>query len=82
MWQASDNAPPIFTHIMQKHYSYPKQINIFYPDYPYVTDKKSPLYNGDRAVKDLKDHAKYYKQFYASNQILVMFGDDFKWDNA
>jgi hypothetical protein len=57
-------------------------MNIYNPTYPYVTDKKSPLYNGQMAYSDLKRHLDSYKDNYNSSHLMILFGDDFMWENA
>ena len=81
-WEASENAPPLFTHIFQKHYSSPPTVDPVNPLYPYVSDMTSPLYASARGFTDFISYLKNYKLNYKSSHLLIIFGDDFMWENA
>ena len=83
MWQASDYTLPIYTHIFKHHYSSP---NAFDPVHnrpgPLVGDMSSPIYNGRQVMEGFVKYLESYVMAYNSNNILVIFGDDFGWENA
>lgn len=47
-----------------------------------MIDKESPLYNGERAYMDLNNHLSTYKNYFNSSNLMILFGDDFNWENA
>ena len=82
MWEASENAPALFTHIFRNHYNYPSNFNIFNPAYTLVADKTSPVYNAANGYNEMKRHLDTYRHNYNSSHLMVLFGDDFMWENA
>lgn len=88
LWQGSANLgnnSNIFTHAFKSHYSAPGGFcfDIRCGDAPIVINEDSPEYNWDKRVNEFAEKVvKDYIQYYDNNQILITWGDDFKWEAA
>lgn len=74
----------IFTHALFAHYSAPEGMNMYMTggDDPWINDPKNTDYNAPKYAAKLLDKIKERQQAYATDDIFVVFGDDFKYINA
>lgn len=73
----------IFTHQLYWHYSPPPGMAYDeFQDDTFFTDKASDVYNAPENAKKIMDHLEERAQHYLSDDILVLLGDDFTYQNA
>lgn len=87
LWRGSanlGNSSDIFTSVLYNHYSAPAGFcfDIVCSDEPIIIDEESPIYNYQQRVEDFANFVRGQAPHYASNNILVTMGDDFRYEAA
>ena len=74
----------IFTHALYAHYSAPEGFNMYMTgsEDPWISDPTNTDFNGDKYAAKLIDVVEQRKEAYATDDIFIVFGDDFKFINA
>lgn len=74
----------IFTHALYAHYSAPSGFNMYMTgdDAPFLIDKSNEDYNAPSRAADLMEKLEERILHTATDQLFVVFGDDFKYINA
>lgn len=78
----NDNA--IFTHVLYNHYSAPDGFNMYMTgnDAPFIIDEANVDYNAPERATQLMADLDRRIDAYRTNDLFVVFGDDFKYINA
>lgn len=78
------NDVQIFTHTLYAHYSAPHGFDFDSTsnDVPWINDEKSKDYNSVSEAKALITQLEERADHYLTDDIFVLFGDDFRWMNA
>lgn len=74
----------ILTHALFAHYSAPSGFNMYMTgdDAPFLIDKTNEDYNAPERATELIAKIEERIEHYATDDIFVVFGDDFKYINA
>lgn len=78
------NDVQIFTHALYNHYSSPPGFNfdILDSDEPFISNAKSDTFNAKEKAQAMIDQVEERRDHYASNDIFMLFGDDFRYMDA
>ena len=71
----------IFTHALYAHYSAPSgfDFDMLSNDDPFVVDKDLETYNAPEKSADFLQHILTRRQYYKTNDLLIVMGDDFRF---
>jgi hypothetical protein len=74
----------ILTHALYAHYSSPSGLNfdVLDSDSPWINNEKSKDFNGDTEGKMFADYLTTKAEHYLTDDIFVLFGDDFRYMDA
>lgn len=78
------NDVQIFTHTLYAHYSAPHGFDFDSTsnDKPWINNDKSKDYNSETEAQALISQLEERADHYLTDDIFVLFGDDFRWMNA
>ena len=86
VWRPSSlgNDVNILTHVLYHHYSAPSGFDFdeVSNDTPWINNENSKDFNADQEAQKLMTILDDRAKHYLTDEILVLFGDDFRWMNA
>lgn len=74
----------ILHHKLKNSYVYPEGFGFdnFNDDPPFESDKDLETYNGNLEAQKLDEWLEDYSQYYATDNLFILFGMDFQYMNA